>query len=153
MKRNIIETVIGAIVLCFAVGFVVIAFRAGSVASSSGYEVIAEFDNASGLAPGSEVRMSGVKIGTVARQSLNPETFFAVISMNIDAEIELPMDSSARILADGLLGGSYVAVEPGGDEETIGPGGNIEFTQGAINMVDLLGRFIFSTAEQADKAK
>lgn len=151
MKRNIIETVIGAVVLCFAIGFVFIAFRAGSVASSGGYEVVAEFDNASGLAPGSEVRMSGVKVGTVARQDLNPDTFFAVISMDIDAKFRLPADTSARILADGLLGGSYVALEPGGDEDTIEPGGSIEYTQGAINMVDLLGRFIFSTAEQAEK--
>ena len=123
MRRNIIETVMGGVVLLVAAGFIVLAFQSGTISSPGGYQVTAEFDNASGLGPGSEVRMSGVKIGTVTNQSLDPDTFFAVITLNIsDESIKLPRDTSARIIADGLLGSNFIALEPGGDEETIAPG-------------------------------
>ncbi len=147
MNRNIIETVLGGCVLLVAVGFLVFAFESTGLSSSGGYDITAQFDNASGLSKGTEVRMSGVKIGTVVDQSLDPETFFAVVVLNIDDAIELPTDTSARIVPDGLLGGNYVALEPGADMETIPPGGRVLYTQGAINVVDLLGRFIFSTPD------
>jgi phospholipid/cholesterol/gamma-HCH transport system substrate-binding protein len=149
MHRNIIETVMGGVVLLVAIGFVYLAFQSSSVGDGSGYLVTAEFDNASGLATGSEVRMSGVKVGSVVNQRLDPDTYFAVVTISITDSIQLPRDTSARILADGLLGSSFIALEPGGDEETIAPGGKINFTQGSINVVDLLGRFIFSAAESA----
>ena len=152
MNRNVIETVMGGVVLLVAAGFVFLAFQSGTVNRDSGYRLRAEFDNASGLAPGAEVRMSGVKIGLVTSQELDPVTFFAVVTMNIDESIELPRDTSARILADGLLGSTFVSLEPGGDEESLKPGEQITFTQGSINVVDLLGRFIFSAAETASKA-
>jgi len=147
MSRNIIETIMGGVVLLVAAGFVALAFQSSSVTSSGGYLVTAEFDNASGLAPGSDVRMSGVKIGTVSSQTLDPKTYFAIVTMTIDKSIRLPQDTSARIIADGLLGSNFVALEPGGEEAMIEPGGRINFTQGSINVVDLLGRFIFSAAD------
>ena len=147
MNRNIIETALGGIVLLTAVGFLAFAFQSTGLSRSGGYDIIANFDNASGLSKGTEVRMSGVKIGTVVDQRLDPETFFAVVVLNIDDNIELPTDTSARIVPDGLLGGNYVALEPGADMEIIPPGGPLLYTQGAINVVDLLGRFIFSGAE------
>ncbi len=149
MRRNIIETIMGGVVLLVAAGFVVLAFQSGTASSPSGYQVIAKFDDASGLGPGSEVRMAGVKIGTVRGLELEEETYFAVVTLNISDSIKLPRDTSARIIADGLLGSNYVALEPGGDEETIPSGEEITFTQGSINVVDLLGRFIFSAAEVA----
>jgi phospholipid/cholesterol/gamma-HCH transport system substrate-binding protein len=149
MQRNVIETVMGGVVLLVAIGFVYLAFQSSSVGNGSGYLVTAEFDNASGLAVGSEVRMSGVKIGSVVDQRLDQDTFFAVVTISISESIKLPRDTSARILADGLLGSNYVALEPGGEEEIIEPDGKINFTQGSINVVDLLGRFIFSAAESA----
>jgi phospholipid/cholesterol/gamma-HCH transport system substrate-binding protein len=152
MQRNIIETVMGGVVLLVAIAFVVFAFQSSSLRSAAGYSVIAEFDNAAGLAAGSEVRMSGVKIGTVSSQRLDPETYFAVVSLDIEESIKLPTDTSARIISDGLLGGNFVALEPGGEEEMIQPGGQINFTQGSINVVDLLGRFIFSAAETASQS-
>ncbi len=147
MQRNVIETVMGGVVLIVAALFVSIAFRSGTATAPSGYQVIAEFDDASGIGPGSEVRMSGVKIGTVHSQELDPETYFAVVTLNISEAVKLPRDTSARIIADGLLGSNFIALEPGGDEEMIPPGDEITFTQGSINVVDLLGRFIFSAAE------
>ncbi|MFQ5773926.1 MAG: outer membrane lipid asymmetry maintenance protein MlaD [Kiloniellaceae bacterium] len=153
MQRNIIETVIGGVVLLVAAGFVVLAFQSGAVTRNTGYKVSAEFDNAAGVGPGTEVRMSGVKVGVVTNQRLDPKTYFAVVTMTIDESIMLPRDTSARILADGLLGASFVSLEPGGEEEMIPPGGQITFTQGSINVVDLLGRFIFSAADAAGKAQ
>ncbi len=147
MQRNVIETVMGGVVLIVAAMFVAIAFRSGTATTPAGYQVIAEFDDASGMGPGSEVRMSGVKIGTVHSQELDPDTYFAVVTLNISEKVKLPRDTSARIIADGLLGSNFIALEPGGDEEMIPPGGEITFTQGSINVVDLLGRFIFSAAE------
>ena len=147
MQRNVIETVMGGVVLIVAAMFVATAFRSGTATAPSGYQVTAEFDDASGMGPGSEVRMSGVKIGTVHSQELDPETYFAVVTLNISEAVKLPRDTSARIIADGLLGSNFIALEPGGDEEMIPPGEEITFTQGSINVVDLLGRFIFSAAE------
>ncbi|MHA1151697.1 MAG: outer membrane lipid asymmetry maintenance protein MlaD [Alphaproteobacteria bacterium] len=153
MRRNVIETVMGGVVLIVAAMFVGIAFQSGTATTPTGYQVIAEFDDASGLGPGSEVRMSGVKIGTVHSQELDPETYFAVVTLNISESVKLPRDTSARIIADGLLGSNFIALEPGGDDEMIPAGGEITFTQGSINVVDLLGRFIFSAAEAGGEKK
>jgi len=153
MRRNVIETIMGAVVILVAVTFVVFAFQSSGVQTADGYSVTARFDNASGLTSGTDVRMAGVKIGTVVAQELDPETYFANVTMSIDPRIQLPLDSSARIIPDGLLGGNFVALEPGGDVEMIKPGGSIQFAQGAINVVDLLGRFIFSAAETASSTK
>ncbi len=147
MRRNIIETIMGGIVILVAVFFVVFAFNSSGVGTVDGYRITAEFDDATGLAPGTDVRLAGVKIGTVVEQSLNPETYFAQIVLQIDEEIQLPVGTSARIISDGLLGGNFVSLTPGGDDENIPAGGEIEYTQGSINVVDLLGRFVFSAAE------
>ena len=147
MQRNIIETVMGGVVLIVAVFFVGFAFTSAGVSPVTGYEVSARFENASGLSPGTDVRMSGVKIGTVTRQSLDPETFSAVVTMTIQGDLELPLDTSARIIPDGLLGGNFVELEPGGEIDNIEPGGSIEYTQGAINIIDLATRLFFSTTD------
>jgi len=154
MKRNIIETVLGGVVLLVAVGFLVFAFQSAGLSSGDGgYQVTADFTDASGLAPGAEVRMSGVKIGSVVSQSLDPETYDAVVVLSIDDRVQLPLDTSARVIPDGLLGGNFVALDPGGDIDMIEPGGKVEFTQGAINVVDLLGRFVFSAGDKKEEDK
>lgn len=153
MRRNMIETVMGAVVLLVAVVFIVFAFRsAGLNADSDGYRVTVEFSDASGLSAGTDVRLAGVKIGTVLEQRLNPDTYFAVVTLGISESVHLPSDSSARIIPDGLLGGNYVALEPGGADDYIEHGGRIAYAQGSINVVDLLGRFIFGAADAANEA-
>jgi len=144
MRRNIIETIMGAAVILVAVGFVVFAFSATGVGSVDGYRVTARFDDAQGVNPGTDVRMAGVKIGSVVRQELNPNTYFAEVTIAIQDDIRLPQDTSARIVPEGLLGGNYVNLEPGGAEDTIPDGGQIQYTQGAVNLIDLVGRFMFS---------
>ena len=155
MRRNMIETVMGAVVLMVAVAFVVFAFRSTSLsnAGSDGYHVLVDFDDASGLTTGTDVRMAGVKIGTVVAQRLNPTTYFAEVTLGISDTVKLPSDSSARIIPDGLLGGNYVALEPGGADDYIADGGKVIYSQGSINVVDLLGRFIFSAADAASSSE
>ncbi len=153
MRRNMIETVMGGVVLIIAVAFVVFVFRSTSLSSAGGdgYHVVVDFDDASGLNAGTDVRMAGVKIGTVVQQRLNPDTYFAEVTLGISDSVRLPTDTSARIIPDGLLGGNYVALEPGGAEDYLADGGKILYAQGSINVVDLLGRFIFSAADAASE--
>ena len=144
MRRNVIETIMGAAVILVAVVFVVFAFSSTGVSTVGGYQVHARFDNAAGLTSGTDVRMSGVKIGSVVKQELDPKTYFANVTLSIDESIELPTDTSARIVPEGLLGGNYVMLEPGGAQETIQADGTIQYTQGAINIVDMVSRLMFS---------
>ncbi len=144
MRRSVIETIMGAVVLVAAGLFLFFAYSSSNVRATDGYELIARFNRVDGLANGSDVRMSGIKIGSVLSQSLDPQTYRAVVRLSVDSAIKLPTDTTARIQSDGLLGNTYMVLEPGGSEEILGSGGVIEYTQDAVNLVDLLGRFIFS---------
>ena len=149
MKRNIIETVMGGVVLLVAAFFVIFAFSSSGVQHGGGYQVRAVFDDASGLVPGTEVRLAGVKVGTVLSQELDPETYFAVVMMTIDQDVELPKDTSARVVPEGVLGGNLVQLQPGGDDEFIEPDGTITHPQGALTLVALVGRFVFGSADDS----
>lgn len=155
MRRNAIETIIGAVVLVVAAVFVVFAYSSADIAAVRGYEVTAKFDRVDGVRDGTDVRLSGIKVGTVVGQVLEPDTYFAVLTFSIDNAIQLPTDTSAKIVSDGLLGGKYVALEPGADEAMLKNGGEITHTQSAINIEDLVSRYIFSTSEKKkdDSAK
>ena len=144
MKRSAIETVLGAVVLIIAGVFLFYSYETANVRSVSGYEVTADFSGIGGLAVGDDVQISGVKIGTVTAVSLDPETYLARVHMNIDPNVRLPEDTAAMISSESLLGGRYMALEPGGAEEMIPPGGRVPYTQAPQNLEQLLGQFIFS---------
>ncbi|MDX2072816.1 MAG: outer membrane lipid asymmetry maintenance protein MlaD [Alphaproteobacteria bacterium] len=144
MQKNIVETLMGAVVLLVAASFFIFAYNKSDVRMEDGYKVSAKFDNASGVALGSDVRVGGVKVGVVSDIALDPETFQAVVTLQIRNSAKLPKDSSASITGDGLLGGKYVQVIPGGDEETLASGETIEYTQSAVNLEELIGKFVFS---------
>ena len=148
MRREATEILVGAAVILGAAAFVFGAFSGSSVESGEGYRLSMQVQDASGLGPGSEVRMAGIQIGQVESQSIDPQSFMAEVVLTIDDGIELPLDTSARILPQGLVGDSYVEIEPGGEFDMLQEGDSIDFTQGAINVVDLLGRVIMS--EDAD---
>ncbi len=151
MGKSLVETVMGAVVLAVAVGFVVIAYTVGDLKSIEGYSLISKFDRVDGLVVGSDVRMSGIKVGTVVKQELDPETYLAVVTINVKPEIKLPRDSSAQISSDGLLGDKYLSIQAGADDEMLKPGGEIEHTQGSVDIVSLVGRMMFSqTGEKKD---
>ena len=151
MKRNTIETVMGAVVLVVAGMFMAFAYVSADLNTSGGYIVTANFNKVSGLAVGGDVRMSGIKIGSIVSQELDPKSFLAKVTMNIRDDIELPADSAAAISNESLLGGSFLEIVPGGDPDIIKNGGVIEFTQDPVDIVQLLGKFIFSASSSAKK--
>jgi phospholipid/cholesterol/gamma-HCH transport system substrate-binding protein len=144
MTRNVLETLLGAVVLIVAVGFLTFAYRSSQVSDSGGYELLARFDRVDGLEPGADVRISGIKVGSVLAQTLDPESFRAEVRVTLRDDVKLPLDSSAAVVSNGLLGGKYLAVVPGGDVEVLEPGDEMTLTQSAINLEDLIGHLIFS---------
>lgn len=150
MHRNAIETIMGAVVLVVAAFFIVFAYSSADIAAVKGYEVTAKFDRVDGVRQGTDVRMSGIKVGTVVAQKLEPDTYFAVLTLSVDNSVKLPADTSAKVASDGLLGNKYVALTPGADEKILAPGGEITHTQSAINLEDLVSRYIFSTPAKKD---
>jgi phospholipid/cholesterol/gamma-HCH transport system substrate-binding protein len=140
---NVIETLVGAFVLVVAAAFVIFAVSRTDVGAVQGYEVVANFDRIDGLSVGADVRVSGIKVGTVIEQTLNTETYFAVVRMSVDPAVRLPVDSSAAVISDGLLGGKFMALTPGAEEDMIEPGGKILYTQASISLEQLIGKFVF----------
>ncbi|MCE2483351.1 MAG: outer membrane lipid asymmetry maintenance protein MlaD [Alphaproteobacteria bacterium] len=147
MRGNVVEALLGAVVLVVAAGFLVFAYSSTEVGSVEGYEVSAKFDRVDGLVVGSDVRLGGIKIGTIVDQTLEPDTYLAIVRMSIDPDIRLPADSSAEIVSDGLLGGRYLSLVPGGAEEMLATGDEIRFTQSPVSLESLIGRRIFSQGE------
>lgn len=150
MSRNVIETVMGAVVLAVAAFFLVFAYSSVSIGRVEGYEVVARFASVGGLQTGSDVRISGVKVGTVVSQGLDPVTYLAEVRMSIDPSIELPTDTAAIIASESLLGGNYMSLSPGGAAEMIPPGGTIQFTQSTPGIEQLLGQVIYSLQGMGD---
>jgi phospholipid/cholesterol/gamma-HCH transport system substrate-binding protein len=147
MNRNLLETLLGAVVLLVAVGFLVFAYSASQVSDGDGYELLARFDRVDGLDRGSDVRISGIKVGAVLSQELDPTTFQAEIRFSMRSDVELPSDTTAAVVSDGLLGGKYLALVPGGDDLTLEPGDEVTLTQSSVNLEDLIGHMIFSQTE------
>ena len=147
MKGNLFEALIGAVVLAVAAFFLVFAFSSTDVGAVDGYNVTATFDRVDGVNAGADVRMSGIKIGTVSKLELDPQTFLAKATLSIDRTVLLPADSSAEITTEGLLGGKYMAIVPGGAEDVIAAGGKIQFTQSSISLEGLIGRIGFGLGD------
>jgi phospholipid/cholesterol/gamma-HCH transport system substrate-binding protein len=144
MHKNLVETVMGAIVLLVAGGFLMFFYKTTDIRPASGYTITAVFSKIDGLDTGSPVRVSGVKVGQVLDFALNPETYRAIVRMNINNNIKLPKDTVAVIASAGLLDGKFLTLEPGGDEEMLQPGDQIEFTQSTPGLEQLLGQVIFT---------
>ena len=147
MKGNLFEALIGAAVLAVAAVFLTFAFSNSDIGSVQGYEVVAKFDRVDGLNVGSDVRLSGIKVGTVLEQTLDGESYLAIVRLSIDPAVRLPLDTSAEIVSESLLGGRFMALIPGGDIGMIEPGGEILFTQGPVILENLIGQLIFSAGD------
>lgn len=132
------ETILGAVVAIVAIGFFAFAAaQAGQTGSSGGYDLTARFQRVDGISVGSDVRVSGVKVGVVKAMELDPETYMARLTMTIDPRVQVLDESTARVAADGLLGGAYVAIEPAGFSP-LAAGAEIPNTQGAVDLLTLL---------------
>ena len=149
MRRNTLETVMGAIVLVAAAGFVTLAYEAADIKGTGGYEIIAEFGSTGGLSVGDDVRISGIKVGRITDQSLDPMTYSARIAMAIAPDIQIPADTSARITAASLLGGNYLELMPGAESAMLTSGAVIYDTRDPVSISDLLGKMVFSTGNDA----
>ena len=150
MTRNTIETVMGAVVLLVAAGFVWLGLSVAGVQSSDGNKIHAEFGGIGGLGVGDEVRISGIAIGKVVAADLDTERFNARVTFAIDERIGLPSDSAARIVASSLLGGNHVEIIPGFEADLLGDGDTIFDTRDPVNLTDLLGRAVFSGGADGD---
>jgi len=143
VARNIVETIVGALVLVVAGVFVFYAFAKSDRSGAAGYEIVARFDRIDGLKRGADVTLSGVKVGSVSGFELDPKTYQAVVRMTVSANVNLPADTHAKIVSESLLGGMVVVLEPGGDSRTLKAGGEIERTQGAVPLSELIAKFMF----------
>ena len=148
MQNGFVETLIGAAVVAVAGVFFYYGWNTTGSGQVAGYELIARFDRIDGISVGTDVRMSGIKIGSVISQELDQKTYRALVRMSVRNDIKVPEDSSIRVASEGLLGNSYLAVSPGGSDTMLLSGGEFETTQGSIDLVGLLGKAMFSGGEE-----
>jgi len=150
MSNNIVETLVGAVVLAAAASFFFYTYNRVEVGTVDGYQLVASFDRIDGLQVGSDVRMSGIKVGTVIGQTLDLETYQARVTFNVVNNLKLPTDSSAEVASEGLLGGNYLSLSAGAMDEYLEDGDEVEFTQGALDLFGLIGQAVFSATDDND---
>lgn len=148
MSENTTEVLVGAGVLAAAIGFMVYAGQvSGFSGSAANYPLEASFRSLEGVSVGTDVRLAGVKVGTVSEVQLNPETYRADTTVSVNTGIEIPDDSAIIISSEGLLGGNFVEIVPGGSPFFFEPGDTIEDTQGAVSLISLLLKFVGGASE------
>ena len=151
MAENKLEIAAGLLVVAAALGFVIFAGKgAGMGSRGDTYDLRASFRSIEGVSLGSDVKLAGVKVGTLTQVSLNPQTYMADAVLSLQKSVELPSDSAVLISSEGLLGGNFIELQPGGMPDVLAPGDEIEDTQGAVSLVSLLMKFVGS--KPADSA-
>ncbi|MGE4221376.1 MAG: outer membrane lipid asymmetry maintenance protein MlaD [Alphaproteobacteria bacterium] len=148
MKQGIIETVLGGVVLLVALVFLAFAYTSSDLRPVQGYRVTAQFNAIDGLTVGSDVRIAGVKVGSVVGQHIDPDTYRAVVTLSLSPEVRLPADTVVKIASEGLLGGKYVKLEPGGGERIVTADGQLTETRDVVSLEELLGRVIFLVTDE-----
>lgn len=151
MHNETVETLIGAVVIVIAVAFVIFTYQTTGSGRLDGYGLKADMARVDGLAVGTDVRLGGVKVGTIKALNLLPN-YLIRIDMDIHREVQVPDDSSLVVTSSGLLSGSYLSIQPGGSDKMLAPGGQIKNTQGAIDMVGLISKFANSTGGSGNSA-
>ena len=146
MQNNTFETLIGALVVAVAAGFLFFAYSSTHSGSINGYDVKASFNSADGIATGADVRLHGIKIGTVSSIDLDPKTYDAVVHLSIRDDVQVPDDSSVKVISSLLGGNSYLSIQPGGSTKMLVAGSTITNTQGSIDLMGLIGRVIYGNS-------
>jgi phospholipid/cholesterol/gamma-HCH transport system substrate-binding protein len=139
-QNNMAEIMIGAIVVAVVVILLAFGYTHRGAATASGYELDARMPKVDGLGEGTDVRLAGIKIGTVSGLTLDPKTYLVTVHMSIKNDIQIPVDSSLLVTSSGILGSSYLSITPGGDDKMMAPGSYFENVQGAIDLMNLVGR-------------
>jgi phospholipid/cholesterol/gamma-HCH transport system substrate-binding protein len=153
LREQWTETLAGLVVIALAAVFLVYSLSVGGVGGGRDrYEVIARFGDVGSLAPGADVTVAGVKVGTVSRITLDPKNYLAVTHLSVDRTVKLPADSTAKITSAGLLGGALVSIAPGGAPDDLKPGGEIQNTQGSVDLFGLIGQFINKPSDSGSSA-
>ncbi|AGH51300.1 MULTISPECIES: outer membrane lipid asymmetry maintenance protein MlaD [Sphingomonadales] len=153
LRENVGEALVGLLVVLLAAWFVMFAWDStGGGARAGAVRVTALFPNAAGVNVGTDVRVAGLKVGTVAEQHLDPQSFQVAVTLAIDPSVKIPSDSSAAITSEGFLGATYVALMPGGSETPLKTGDTIIDTQGATDLMGMIGQFVNGTGRDSDSS-
>lgn len=148
MKYNILETIIGFAVIIIAGLFFSHVYKIGNLNSTEDtYIVKAQFQNIDGINEGTDIMMAGIKIGDVKKLSLDKNSYMAILDFCLDSNVKLPKDSRFAVSTSGLLGGKYISVSPGGDEENLAAGDIVKNTQSSINLEELIGKLMYSMSK------
>ena len=148
MRRDLAETLAGAVVLAIAGVFLVYVTSFATGTGQDQYELAATFSRADGLTRGSEVRLAGVRVGSVSSITVNPENYLAVARFEIRSDLSIPEDSSAEIRSEGLLGGSFVDIVPGSEDAMLAAGESFALTQSSVGVMDLIGRYLVNLGSE-----
>lgn len=151
MNKRPVETIMGIVVIVIAALFLFFAYRVSDLQVVKGYIVSAHFIKVGGLTIGSDVRINGIKVGTVISQKLNPEDYVAEIKMSLSSDLKLPKDSVAVIASDGLMGNKFIKIEPGKDTEILKDGDEITKTKDFKTLEDMVGEIIFMVTDNGEK--
>lgn len=154
MRKQVLESVMGAVVLLVAAYFLIFAYGAAQVEEVKGYHVKANFLKIGGLSQGSDVRISGIKIGSVIESGLDQDTFEASLTLSIKPNVKLPVDTVASIASQGLMGDKYIRLEPGALPEHLQDGDILKNTKDYKSLEDTVGEFIFlATGNNPDESQ
>ena len=151
MNKRPVETIMGIVVIVIAALFMFFAYRVSDLQVVKGYTVSAHFLKVGGLTVGSDVRINGIKVGTVISQKLNPDDYVAEIKMSLSPDLKLPKDSIAVIAGAGLMGDKFIKIEPGKDTEILADGDEITNTKDFKTLEDMVGEIIFMVTDNGDK--
>lgn len=151
MNKKPVETIMGLVVLAVAALFMVFAYRVSDLQVVKGYEINARFLKVGGLNTGADVRINGIKVGTVLSQSINPADYMVDVKMSLRPDISLPADSAVMIAGDGLMGDKFIKIEPGTSADRLLSGGTAENTKDAKSLEDMVGEIIFMVTGNEEK--
>lgn len=139
-QNSTVETLIGAVVVAVAAGFLFFAYTSTSSGGLSGYDLTASMSGVDGVARGTDVRIAGIKVGTVTDLKLDPVRYLVVMRISINPDVKIPEDSSLIITQPQVIGSTYVQIQPGGSDKMLMAGGRIRTTQGSVNMQGIIGQ-------------
>jgi len=153
IKNNTFETLIGTFVLIVAIIFVYIAMKVSNNTQNmkAGYKVIAEFSNIDGINIGSDVKIAGVKVGSVTDILLNSQDYKAILTIKFQKDVLVPSDSLFKVSTSGLIGAKYINVKVGNEEDFFKNGDKADFTESTMDLEDLIGRYVFNNENKNEK--
>ena len=151
MNKKPVETIMGIVVIFVAAFFLYFAYQVSDLQVVKGYDINARFLKVGGLNVGSDVRINGIKVGTVIAQNLDPEDYVADVKLSISSNIQLPKDSVVSIVSDGLVGNKFIKIEPGKSKEFLQNGDTVANTKDFKRLEDMVGEIIFMVTDNGDK--